>query len=447
MAVFYKGRSFVYHSMVITFVMDQYSEMNNGTTMTAVRFAEKLREKGHEVRVITASDIQEDGVYVLPEKHIPVFQSIVDKQGMRLAQPVDEVIARAIEGSDVVHMLMPFWVQHAAARIAEEKRVATTAAFHIQPENITYSIHMSKWPGINSFVYSFLRRKLYDKFSHIHCPSEMMKNLLIKNKYRGEIHAISNGVCEAFEKRDVARCEQYKDKFVIMMIGRYSREKRQDLIIKAIGKSKYNDRIQLVLAGKGPTAKKLKKLSDRYLKNPVDFVFLPQEELIDRINMCDLYVHASDAESEAISCIEAFTCGLVPVISDSKICATKQFALDERNLFRKGNYKSLREKIEWFIEHPREKAALSEQYEAYAKQFTLDACVDRLADVFVTAVQENKERWQNTDNEQAYLQTLSAKQKRAYEKGKKKYCKQCDKQGKHDYKNAYITTVKNGCLA
>lgn len=385
--------------MRITFVMDQYGETSNGTTITAQRFAEVLKKKGHEVRVLTASNIEGEGVYVLPEMRIPVFQGIVDKQGMKFASPDEEIIRKAIEGSDVVHMLMPFWVENATVRIAEEMHIATTAAFHVQPENMTYSVHMGKFPGANKLVYTVMRNKFYKKFNHIHVPSEMMKNLLIKNKYKGHIHAISNGVSEDFGRRDVVRPEKYRDKIVILMIGRYSREKRQDLIIKAIGKSKYNDKIQLVLAGKGPIENKLRKMSDKYLKNPAEFVFLEKNELIDLINMCDLYIHASDAESEAISCIEAFTCGLVPIISDNKLCATKQFALSEHNLFKSGNYKSLLEQMEWMIEHPDVKAELSDKYVEYAKEFAIDACVDKLIKVFEEAIAENKAKWATAENE------------------------------------------------
>ncbi len=423
--------------MVITFVMDQFGETSNGTTITAMRFADVLKKKGHEVRVITASRIEGEGIYVLPEYRIPVFQSIVDKQGMKFAEPNEELIKKAIDGSDVVHMLMPFWVENATFEIAEKMHIATTAAFHIQPENMTDSVHLGKIPAANKFIYTFLRKKFYKKFNHIHCPSQMMKNLLVKNKYRGNIYAISNGVGEAFGKREVSRPEKYRDKYVILMIGRYSKEKRQDLIIKAIGESKYNDRIQLVLAGKGPTEKNLRRLSEKYLANPVEFVFLPQEELIDLINTCDLYVHASDAESEAISCMEAFTCGLVPVISDSEICATKQFALSEHNLFRKGDHKSLCGQIEWFIEHPEEKQALSEQYIEYAKQYAIDACVDRLVEVFASAVEENKQRWENTQKEQAYLSTLTSKQQRQYFAEKKKYLRALKKKHDGDFTNSY----------
>ena len=429
--------------MKITIIADVLGAENNGTTITAKRLIHHLKERGHEVRVITASRIEGEGIYVLPEYRIPVFQSIVDKQGMKFAEPNEELIKKAIDGSDVVHMLMPFWVENATFEIAEKMHIATTAAFHIQPENMTYSVHLGKIPAANKFIYTFLRKKFYKKFNHIHCPSQMMKNLLIKNKYRGNIYAISNGVSEDFVPKSVERPEKYKDKYVILMIGRYSKEKRQDLIIKAIGKSKYNEKIQLVLAGKGPTEKKLKKMGDKYLKNPIEFTFLPKDELINLINSCDLYVHSSDAESEAISCIEAFTCGLVPVISDSKICATKQFALSEQNLFHRGKYKSLREKIEWFIEHPAEKAKLSSEYIEYAKQYAIDACVDRLIDVFHAAIAENKERWANAELEKQYLEKLSPAEQKAYFSGKKKYVRNCRKRKTGDFTDSYIKFATN----
>lgn len=428
--------------MIITFVMDQFGETNNGTTMTAMRFAERLRQKGHEVRVLTASKVEGEGIYVLPELKIPFFQGIIRKQGMKLAKPDKPLMRKAIEGSDVVHLMMPFWAENAAADIAEELNVAVTAAFHVQPENFTYSLHMSKFPGANKLMYTMFRRKFYDRFNHIHCPSEMMKSLLIKNKYCGNIHAISNGVSENFVKREVPRPPEYDGKYVILMTGRYSREKRQDLIIKAIANSKYNDRIQLVLAGKGPTKKKLQRLSRKYLKNPAEFVFLQQDKLIDLINVCDLYVHASDAESEAISCIEAFTCGLVPVISNSDVCATKQFALSEHNLFECGNYKSLCEQIEWFIEHPQEKAELSGKYMEYAKRYAIDNCVDRLIEVFGQAIAENAQMLANKQKEAEYLNTLTSAERRRYLASKKKYVKTCSRNKHPDVTSNYITQIR-----
>ena len=371
---------------------------------------------------------------------MPVFHKIVAKEGMKFAEPDEARIREAIDGSDVVHMMMPFKVQEATRKIAEEMRIATTAAFHVQPENLTYGIHMSWFPGFNGLIFRYMK-KFYGKYNHIHAPSENTKRILEKHKFTGNIYPISNGVAEDFKKLDLPRPEKYQGKFVILMIGRYANEKRQNILIKAIGESKYNDKIQLVLAGRGPTEKRLRKLSAKYLKNPAEFTFLPKEELVKLINVCDLYVHASNVENEAISCIEAFTCGLVPIISDSDASATKQFALTERNLFPADDHHTLAKKIDWFIEHPEEKEKLSEEYREYAKKFAIEPCVDSLIDVFNAAIDESNKRWRNTDREKVYLSTLDAKSVKRYNKSKKKYEKALRKKRTPDVANSFITTI------
>ena len=90
--------------------------------------------------------------------------------------------------------------------------------------------------------------------------------------------------------------------------------------------------------------------------------------------------------------MEAFTCGLVPIISDSKISATNQFAIDEHNLFEHGNSHSLMEKIEYYIENPLEKEKRSQEYIEYAKQYSIDNCVRKLEEVFLLAIDEAKEK-------------------------------------------------------
>ena len=426
--------------MVITFVMDQYGDTNNGTTVTAMRFADVLKKKGHEVRILTASKTEGEGIFVLPEWKVPIFHKVIAKEGMKFAWPDEEIIRKAIEGSDVVHMMMPFKAENATRKIAESMHIATTAAFHVQPENLSYGAHLNWVPGFNGMIFRYMK-KFYSHYNHIHAPSENTKRILLKHKFTGNIYAISNGVDEAFRKLDLPRPEKYEGKFVILMVGRYASEKRQSVLIKAIGESKYNDKIQLVLAGRGPTEKKLRRLSAKYLKNPAEFTFLPKEALIPLINACDLYVHASNVENEAISCIEAFTCGLVPIISDSDASATKQFALTERNLFPANDVHALAQKIDWFIEHPEEKEKQSRDYIEYAQKFAIEPCVDRLVEVFNAAVDENALRWQNAERETEYLSTLGDKETKRYAKSKKKYEIRLRKKRTPDFTNSFITTV------
>lgn len=129
-------------------------------------------------------------------------------------------------------------------------------------------------------------------------------------------------------------------------------------------------------------------LADR-LGLSVRFGFYPKPELLELIAMSDLYVHTSDAEIEAMSCMEAFACGRVPVIADSSKSATPQFALDRRSLFEAGNSSDLADRIDYWLEHPEERAQMEIAYAELAKQYNLDACVRQVEAMFEQAIAEN----------------------------------------------------------
>ena len=174
-----------------------------------------------------------------------------------------------------------------------------------------------------------------------------------------------------------------------MMVGRLAGEKRQDIIINALQYSKYGDKIQLVFAGKGPKFKQYYKLGQT-LENPPIFTYLPKEKLIDLLAQCDLYVHASDMESEAISCIEAFATGLVPVISNSSLSATKQFALDERSLFKAGDPKDLARAIDYWLDNPEEKQRMEKIYSESAAKYNINNSITLFEEMLEEAIQDHE---------------------------------------------------------
>lgn len=379
--------------MIITMIIDQYGEANNGTTITAMRFADILRKHGHTVRIVTSVNVKEENVFVVKKVNIPIVTQIVRSQGMEWAKPDKEILTKAIEGSDLVHFLLPFKIQRKGKEIADSLHIATTAAFHCPPECFTYTVGLGKNRILNKWLYRFFLNSFYKKFENIHCPSEMVKQQLLLNGYKSKMHVISNGVNESFKKSRVEKPQELKDKFVILMVGRLSKEKRQDLTINAVSESKYKDKIQLVFCGKGPWCNHLKKLGEKKLTNPTIYKFCDKLELINTINYSDLYIHASDAESEGISCMEAFTCGLVPIISNSELVATKQFALSDKCLFQTGDHIDLRDKIDYFIENSEEKEKLSEKYVEYSKQYQIENCVSAIEKVFQMAIDDNKIKW------------------------------------------------------
>ncbi len=373
--------------MKILFAIDAYFTNNNGTSISAQRFAEELRKRGHEVRILTTCKEEQENIYALPELKIPFFQGLISKHGFQFAKWKRKTIAEAVQWADILHCYMPFMMEAKAKKIADEMGKPSTAAFHIQPQNITSSLGMGKVSWVNNAIFRLFRDTTYNNYGHVHTPSQFMAGEIEKRGYTAKIHPISNGIQSDFTWTKTPKEPEFADKILIMMVGRLAGEKRQDLIINALQYSKYGDNIQLVFAGRGPKYKQYLKLGQK-LKNPPVFTYLPKEKLINLLGQCDLYVHASDMESEAISCIEAFATGLVPVISNSSLSATKQFALDERSLFEAGDSKDLARAIDYWLDNPEEKHRMEKIYAESAKKYCIENSIAQFEEMLNEAIRD-----------------------------------------------------------
>ena len=365
------------------FVLDQYGAENNGVTVSARRYAAVLRARGHAVCILSTGDCGPDG-YSVRELRIPVFDKLIKSHGMVFGKAERPVVRWALDWADHVHFFMPFLLSIQTADQARRLGKSATAAFHVQPQNITYSIGMGRWGWVNDFIFWLFRTDFYHKFRYIHCPSAFIAGQLKDHGYRADCRVISNGIAPELTFRREAKPAEWQDRFVILMIGRLSGEKRQDVLIEAVKRSRYAGRIQLVLAGQGPKREAYLKQAAG-LPHPLLIQFFSQEQLRDIIARCDLYVHTSDAEIEAMSCMEAFACGRVPVIADSPLSATPQFALDDRSLFRPGDPDSLAEKLDYWIEHPEERLRMERVYSESAKRYAIDTCVTQFESMVADA--------------------------------------------------------------
>ena len=376
--------------MKILIVIDQFDNSNNGTTISARRFAKGLQDAGNEVYVVSTGDKQGEYKFNLKELPLPPgISHIIRSQGMSFAIPNTEILEKAISSVDVVHFYMPFWLSKSGLKICEKLNKPHTAAFHVQPENITYTIGLGTKTKVNDFIYNHYRDTFFNRFKHIHCPSQFIADQLKAHGYTANLYVISNGVDEDFKFYGKQKLPEFKDKFVITMIGRYSNEKRQDVLIDAISKSKHADKIQLVLAGKGPKEAKYKKLGEKLINPPV-MKFYNTDDLIDLLKSTDLYVHSADAEIEAISCIEAFACGNVPIIANSPNSATKQFALVKESLFEAGNSTDLANKIDFWIENEDYRKEMELKYSQSAEKYRLKDSIKKMEEMFEDAIKEYK---------------------------------------------------------
>lgn len=251
----------------------------------------------------------------------------------------------------------------------------------MQPENITYTLGLGRSARLNDAIYRELRDDFYDRFTHIHCPSDFIAGELEKHGYKAAVHVISNGISPRFcyRKRGQDPCPA----------GQGGRDDDRPPVQRKAAGCAHRRRLPLPAPGQHPAGaggagaeKSGAGAPGRRLPNPPIFGFFPEERLRELLSMTDLYVHASDAEIEAISCIEAFASGLVPVIADSPKSATPQFALDRRSLFAAGDSVDLASRIDYWLDHPAERRGMELRYAEAGRRYHLDVCVAQAEEMF-----------------------------------------------------------------
>ncbi len=125
--------------------------------MNLIRF---LKSQGHIVRVLCADQNKkgEQGFFVVPNYNFPkIIDKYVKKVGVTLAKPDENIVRTTIQGSDVVHVMLPLMLGMFATKIANEYNIPVTAGFHMQTENFTAHLKANKLKLINAYFYKFIK--------------------------------------------------------------------------------------------------------------------------------------------------------------------------------------------------------------------------------------------------------------------------------------------------
>ena len=374
--------------MIITIVCDVLGQENNGTTIAAMNLIRYLESQNHIVKILCSQQENPDNnFYMVESRDFWIFNDYVKKNGVSLAKPDEDIIAKAIDGSDIVHIMLPFALGRKSAEYAYSKHIPVTAGFHVMAENFSSHIFMKNSSIVNRLTYAHFE-KMYKYCSAIHYPTQYLRDLFEKIYGKTNGYVISNGVNSIF--KPIPHEFDLNNKITILYSGRYSKEKCQSVLIKAIDKSKYKNKIELILAGTGPMKEKLEKLAKKKNVN-ANFNFYAREEMVKVINTAYLYVHAADIEAEGISCLEAISCGVVPIICNSPKSATKFYALDERSLYKKNDYKELAKKIDYWIDNPSLREEASKKYIEMSKEkFDQTACMKKMEEMLLETIANYK---------------------------------------------------------
>ncbi|PKL38943.1 MAG: hypothetical protein CVV44_08730 [Spirochaetae bacterium HGW-Spirochaetae-1] len=386
------------HSLKIVMVTDVFDGAWGGGMVSTERFVRVLREQGYDVTVLSTG-APAAGKAVVPGYYfpIPAVKRIMKKNGFIFAIPKRDILKKIFEEADIIHVQFPFLLGYGTVRLARKLGKPVISSFHVQPENILYNIGIRN-DALTGMLYRFFNRILYNRSAAVICPSRFARSELQKHGLQVPGFVVSNGILPRFRPVDAVRKKDYDKYFIIYTVGRLARDKRHDIIIDAIKQSRYGGRIKLIIAGRGPLEDEIKtRAAD--LPVPADIGYVDDDELLENYNMADLYVHASEVELESMTVLEAMACGLPALISDSRTSAAKQFALDERFLFRSDDPRDLAAKIDNLVENRYELEKAGRQYREKAGQYSIERSCHRLISIYSMVLEGRQEELLRVDVE------------------------------------------------
>lgn len=355
--------------MKIAIVSAVYYPMINGVATFAHNLATGLAKKGNEVVVLCPSftgkkHVEKDGnltVHYLKSIRLPFYPDQINevpdkkkvlgkemprvfyRRGLWVSPTPHREIAKILKkfNPDVIHSQTSDPIGLAASLYARDKNVPFVTTGHTYPDTITGQLKALKW--IKKPLDLALTNYLVDYQRHSDfatMPTEMaIEDLILKRRreFKVPFEALSNGVDLSTFKPGKAKLEIYNkykiptDRPIALYVGRVDPEKTISRVVEAFAQVLEKiPEAMLFIVGDGIDKSYLEDLvKSMEMQDSVKFLgkVLPPE-LYEIYKVGDLFVTASEIETQGIVLIEAAATGL-PIVAVDKgavrdICHDKE---------------------------------------------------------------------------------------------------------------------------
>ena len=378
--------------MRIALFSEVYWPMVSGVGVTLVRLVDGLQERGHEVRVYSASYALPDGEAERPEAHrspsIPLFlYPDVQWAFPRLRDVMEDAVRFR---PDVIHVATEFSMGLAGLKVARQLRVPLIASAHTDYERYAGRYGM-EW--LLRWGWRYLRW-FYGQAGRVLCPSRIYEEHLHR---RGIVHTGVWG--RGVDPREFGpgfRSEAYRaslgvepDDLLVSYIGRLAREKNLDLLVDGWQELRArHPRARLLLVGRGPLEEELRR-------SEIPGVHVPGlmrgQALAAAYASSDIFAFPSTTETFGNSLLEAMASGLPCLVAASG--GVLEFARHGENAWlvapnRRG---ALLEGLARLMEDAALRRALSHGALATAAARGWDAIYDRLLGDYQMVITRRRE--------------------------------------------------------
>lgn len=380
--------------MRIVYLTQSYPPMVSGAAIVAKQLAESMAARGHRVLVIAASD--RGAPYLTQSDHLSVLRlrSITNplRVGQRFMLPARREVRQALHEfmPDLIHTHDPF-------------QLGLTALAHARPHKIPVilSIHQLPWfvasyvPDVNGLrdsvesIFWKYARWLLKKFTATLVPTQTIADI-VATRTGVRPRAISYGLdLASFTPSrlspDRERILRHKlglpaNVPVILHVGRLDTDKRVDRVVRAAAKTISATDARLLLVGDGREKPALIRLARSLgVAGRVHFPgFVTVEHgLADVYRLANLFVTASEIETQGIVLLEAAASGL-PIAAVRATCIPEIVHHEENGfLSAPGNLDELSHSMTTLIQNDTMAKSMGAMSRCLAlthdRRFTLDA--------------------------------------------------------------------------
>ena len=388
--------------MKILFVVNNFFCQGNGLDESARRTVKALREAGQDVRVLSGKNLEDPNGphadYEMENFDFPLVQPMLSSFGYHFAKWKGPQIEEAVRWADVIHMEETFFLHRAAMKWALKLGKPLVGTYHVHPENIIFNTLGFRGGFLTcQLILRHWCRVFYRHYKYIQCPTENVRERLVRHHVKAHCFTLSNGVIPDKCIRPLTPPENYYDEnrpLDLIYIGRTAVEKDQPTLYKAIRLSKYAKRIRLHIAGRGPKLKEYTRMAEKLYEDGVvgykpTIGYYNRDQLRELAANADLAVHCAYIEVEGMSITEALQQAVVPVIATARYSGTAAYALDERSKFPSKNAKLLAERIDYWFDHPQERWEMGFKYAESMNNYDINTVVaKRLIEMYEAAIRE-----------------------------------------------------------
>ena len=304
--------------MKILITTDWYKTAANGVA-TSVRNLEKgLRECGADVRILTLSPNYRSYVKGSTTYISSLNAGKIYPNARILAIVRRKLINDLIDWKpDIIHSQCEFSTFIMARRIAKRVHCPIVHTYHTIYEDYSHYIIHNKRLGKNAMI--TFTKQIAKRVDGMIAPTQKVSDLLMRYGCRTPIWVMPTGldlakIC-SHEDNEHKNALKRKlgiplDKKVILYAGRLASEKNIDEIIRMLGHIRPKNAVFL-LVGDGPDRKGVEKsIADNKLDFAIMTGMVKPRDMRFYYGIADIFVNASQTETQGLTYIEALANGL-----------------------------------------------------------------------------------------------------------------------------------------